>query len=163
MPDAGAPDSRSAGEGPRAAPRASAPHQAGPVESVSVGGVPVDAGPVESVSVGGVPAPSGSVLPATSSALAGEVSEDSAIHLVLRPTADDDTIEGVVEQDDTGPRAFHGWLELTSLLDRARPRHGEPLPTAGLSGTISSAADPASLTPTVPVADLSTPRPREDS
>jgi len=50
--------------------------------------------------------------------------------LDLEPTPD--SIRGSVAFDDTSPREFQGWLELSALLDRIRPR---------LPGAIGQPAD----------------------
>ena len=149
MPDAVGPDPRSAGDAQRE------PHETS---------VPVDSVPVDSVPVAPAPSPSA----------ADGQSRDSGIHLVLRPATDDDTIEGVVEQDDTGPRPFHGWLELTSLLDRARPRPAEssagapivdcpPVEAPPVEAPPVEAlhVDPTSPEPTPPTTDPSSPQPLE--
>lgn len=52
----------------------------------------------------------------------GGQSQAKRVILDLEPS---DSIRGSVAYDDTAVRAFHGWLELSALLDRIRPRTGE--------------------------------------
>lgn len=53
----------------------------------------------------------------------GEQSVVKRVILDLEPT--DDSIRGSAAYDDTSAREFHGWLELSALLERIRPRTGE--------------------------------------
>ncbi|MGH8961955.1 MAG: hypothetical protein ACRDWT_12340 [Jatrophihabitantaceae bacterium] len=50
-------------------------------------------------------------------------SDAKRVILELEPSAD--SIRGSLACEDTAVRDFHGWLELTALLDRIRPRTGE--------------------------------------
>jgi hypothetical protein len=53
----------------------------------------------------------------------GRPSVNRRVILDLEPAAD--SIRGSAAFDDAPPREFQGWLELSALLDRIRPRSGD--------------------------------------
>ena len=59
----------------------------------------------------------------------GDLSADANVRLVLHLLDGTDTIEGRLEDDAGRERPFRGWLELTALLDEARPGARRPVIT----------------------------------
>jgi hypothetical protein len=65
----------------------------------------------------------------------GRPSAVKRVILDLEPSTD--SIRGSAEYDGTSVREFQGWLELSALLDRIRPRTGDAVDTQDLGSSIS--------------------------